>query len=371
MPSLGSGFRGPGSASDVRTPHSDMPVLAYETLLALTARAAEALGSPPDEAAQVAESLAKANLAGHDSHGVIRIEQYAKMVADGDLMPGGPTVTVRETACTALLDGGWNFGQVVARRAVALGIEKARQYGTGTISVRNSNHLGRLGEFTLLAADQGMLCLGTVNNHGRGNLVAPFGGSDGRLATNPISFASPGPRHPWVVDITTSVVAEGKVRIKRNAGERLPEGWLLDNQGRPSTDPADLYTDPRGALLPFGGPQGHKGFALAVMVDLLSGALSGAGCSHSSTCRLGNAMFFHVVDIEKFVPLEEYLEHAAVLERHVKGSPPAPGFSEVVMPGEPELRAEAARRREGIRVDDATWAQFRTVLAGLGVEAPA
>jgi uncharacterized oxidoreductase len=348
-----------------------MPTFTYQELFALTARAVEALGSPPEEAAIVAESLAKSNLAGHDSHGVIRIEQYAQMVADGDLMPGGATTTVRETACTALLDGGWNFGQVVARRAVQRGIEKARQYGSGTISVRNSNHLGRLGEFTLLAAEEGMLCLGTVNNHGRGNLVAPFGGSDGRLATNPISFAAPGPERPVLVDITTSVVAEGKVRIKRNAGEAVPEGWLLDNQGRPSTDPADLYTSPRGAILPFGGAQGHKGFALGVMVDLLSGALSGAGCSHSSTCRLGNAMFFHVVDIEKFVPLEEFLEHAAVLERHVKASPPAAGFSEILMPGEPELRTEARRRAEGITVDPGTWAQFRAVLARLGVEAPA
>lgn len=348
-----------------------MPTFSFETLYQVTLQAVSALGSPPDEAAVVADAIARANVAGHDSHGIIRLEQYAAMVRSGDLIPGGPTTVVREAPCTALLDGGWNFGQVVARRAVDLAMRKAREYGTGTVSVRNSNHLGRLGEYTLLAARDGMICFGTVNNHGRGNLVAPFGGRDGRLATNPLSFACPGPERPILVDITTSVVAEGKVRIKRNAGERVPEGWLLDNQGNPSTDPADLYTNPRGALLPFGGIVGHKGYALAIMVDILSGALSGAGCSYSSTCRLGNAMFFTVVDIEKFVSMEEFLAQVEILERHVKASPPAPGFGEILMPGEPELRAEEQRLREGIFIDDETWRQFVECARGLGVDAGA
>lgn len=345
-----------------------MPTFSFQSLHQATLQAVSALGSPPDEAAIVADAIARANLAGHDSHGVIRLEQYAKMVQDGDLIPGGKTTVVREAPCTALLDGGWNFGQVVARRAMDLAISKAREYGTGTVSVRNSNHLGRLGEYTLMAAREGMLCIGTVNNHGRGNLVAPFGGSDGRLATNPISFACPGPDRPILVDITTSVVAEGKVRIKRNAGQRVPDGWLLDNKGNPSNDPADLYTNPRGALLPFGGIVGHKGYALGIMVDLLSGALSGAGCSYSSTCRLGNAMFFTVVDIEKFVTLEEFLAQARILEDHVKASPPAPGFGEILMPGEPELRAEETRMRNGIVIDDESWRQFVECSRGLGVE---
>lgn len=345
-----------------------MPTLAFDQLCTMGRRVVRALGSPEEEAAVVADALARANLAGHDSHGIIRLEQYAKMVRDGDLVPGGPTTVVREAPCTALLDGGWNFGQVVAERALQVAMRKAREFGTGTVSVRNSNHLGRLGEYTLMAAREGLLCLGTVNNHGRGNLVAPFGGSDGRLATNPISFACPGPERPVLVDITTSVVAEGKVRLKRNAAQPVPEGWLLDNQGRPSTDPADLYTDPRGAILPFGGIVGHKGYALSVMVDILSGALSGAGCSYSSTCRLGNAMFFTVVDIEKFVTREEFLEQVAVLERHVKASPPAPGFSEILMPGEPELREEERRMREGIVIDDETWRQFMQCARELGVE---
>jgi uncharacterized oxidoreductase len=344
-----------------------MPTLSFAALCEVACKTAAALGCPPEEAAIVGESLARANVAGHDSHGIIRLEQYAKMVRDGDIVPGAPTTILRETACTAVVDGGWNFGQVAARRAVELGIRKARDYGTGTITLRNSNHLGRLGEYTLLAAEAGMVCFATVNNHGRGNMVAPFGGSDGRLATNPLSFACPGPERPILVDITTSVVAEGKVRLKKNAGLPVPEGWLIDNQGRPSTDPDDLYTTPRGAILPFGGIVGHQGYALGVMVDILAGGLSGAGCSHSSTCRLGNAAFFNVVDPEKFVPREEFLENVGVLERHLKASPPAPGVQEIMMPGEPELRAEERRMREGIFVDEETWRQFATCATTLGV----
>jgi uncharacterized oxidoreductase len=347
-----------------------MPTLSFTTLSQLARDTAIAFGCPADEAAIIGDSLAKANLAGHDSHGIIRLEQYAKMVPTGEIVPGGRIEVVRETPCTAVLDGGWNFGQVVARRAVELGIEKARQYGSGTISVRHSNHLGRLGEYTLMAAEAGMVCFATVNNHGRGNLVAPFGGSDGRLSTNPLSFAAPGRERPILVDITTCVVAEGKVRLKKNAGQRVPEGWLINNQGLPTTDPEDLYTEPRGAILPFGGSVGHKGFALGVMVDILSGALSGAGCSQSSTCRLGNALYLQVIDPEKFVPRDEFLDQIEILRRHIKASPPAPGFQEVLMPGEPEFRAEERRLQEGIPVDDETWRQFADCARCLGVEVP-
>lgn len=344
-----------------------MPTYRCEELQNLAARALAALGCPEDEAVIIAESLVRSNLAGHDSHGIIRVEQYAALVRSGNIIPGAPTTIVRETPAAAVLDGGWNFGQVVARRAVGLAVRKAREVGAATVTVRNSNHLGRLGEYALQAAEAGMLCIASVNNHGRGNLVAPFGGSDGRLATNPVAFASPGPDRPILVDITTSVVAEGKVRLLRNAGKPAPEGWLIDHEGRPTTDPGVLYTEPKGAILPFGGPVAHKGFALSLMVDILSGALSGAGCSQSATARLGNAMFFHVMDIEQFLPRDEFLQHVAILEENVLGSPPAPGFERVMLPGEPELRQEEKRRREGIPIDDVTWSQFVDCLRSLGV----
>ena len=345
-----------------------MPVLQYERLESLTAEVVEALGSPPEEAALVAKALARANLAGHDSHGVIRLEQYAAMVREGAIVPGAPLSIIKETPAIALVDGGWNFGQVIAYRVVDLVIEKARNLGIGAVALRNSNHVGRLGEYTLQVAKQGLIAIATLNNHGRGNLVAPFGGTDGRLATNPISIASPGPEQPLLMDITSSVTAEGKVRVKRNAGQTLPEGWIIDNQGRPSTNPNDLYTDPRGAILPMGGCVAHKGYALGMMIDVLSGALSGAGCSQSATGRLGNAMFLCAIDLQQLVPREEFDEHVRILIQHVTASPPAPGFERILLSGEPELRAEAERAREGIPIDAVTWGQFAELAQSLGVE---
>src|SRR5947207_6118158 len=222
-----------------------MPVLTADHLRAIARRMVAALNAPPDEAILIADSLVDSNLAGHDSHGVLRLEQYARMVRDGNITPGAPTEVIQEMAATALIDGHWNFGQVVAFRAVEVGLRKAREAGSAVVSVRNANHLGRLGEFTLKAACDGFVAIAGINNHGRGNLVAPWGGSDGRLATNPISIAAPGPERPLLLDITTSVVAEGKVRLKRNAGQPVPEGWLVNHRGEPTTDPADLYESPR------------------------------------------------------------------------------------------------------------------------------
>jgi uncharacterized oxidoreductase len=344
-----------------------MPTLTYDALRDLAGRLVRAMGAPPDEVPIVADALARANLAGHDSHGVIRLEQYARMVREGGIVPGAPTTVVTEGPATALLDGNWNFGAVVATRAVQLAARKAREAGVATVTVRNANHLGRLGEYTLLAAEEGFAAIGCVNNHGRGTLVAPWGGSDGRLATNPLSIATPGPERPLLLDITTSVVAEGKVRLKRNAGVPCPEGWLVDHRGEPTTDPACLYGEPRGAILPFGGQVGHKGYGLAVMVDVLAGALSGAGCSRSPDARLGNAMFFTLVDVERFLPLAEFTTQVQVLADWLRASPPAPGFREILLPGEIEAREEERRRREGIEVDAETWRQLAATAEQLGV----
>jgi len=147
----------------------------------------------------------------------------------------------------------------------------------------------------------------------------------------------------------------------------VPEGWLVNSRGEPTTDPADLYVEPRGAILPFGGSVGHKGYGLAVMVDVLAGALSGAGCSQSSTARLGNAMFFTFVDVERFLPREQFNAHVRVLIDHLRASPPAPGFGEILMPGEVEAREAERRRRDGIPIDEETWRQLLAAAGELNV----
>jgi uncharacterized oxidoreductase len=357
-----------------------MPILSAEKLEKFAARLLEAAGRtlpslrsggcPAPEAAIVAGALVRANLAGHDSHGVIRLEQYYRLMRDGLIVPGAPLEIVTETPNTAVIDGHWGFGQVIARRATEIAIEKARASAVGVVSVRGSNHLGRLGDYPAMAAEQGMIALATVNNHGGGAWVAPWGGREGRLSTNPISIATPGPERPVLLDITTSVVAEGKIRVKRNRGERMPPGWAIDARGEPTTDPMDLYSQPRGAMLPFGGEVGHKGFALSLMVDILAGALSGAGCTRPDAPRVGNALFLLVIDVARMTPLDAFQERVRALVDYVRSAALAPGFSEILIPGEPEYRTEARRRRDGILVDDETWRQITNIAGSLRVALP-
>jgi uncharacterized oxidoreductase len=347
-----------------------MPTFPADTLHSFAARLLEAAGAPAEEAAIVAGALVRANLAGHDSHGVIRLEQYCRLMREGLIVPGAPTEVVSETAGSAVIDGHWGFGQVVAERATEIAIAKAKVCGVGVVGVRHSNHLGRLGDYPAMAAERGMIGIATVNNHGGGAWVAPWGGREGRLSTNPIAIATLGPERPIVLDITTSVVAEGKIRVKRNRGEPMPPGWAINAEGEPTTDPMDLYTQPRGAILPFGGESGHKGFGLSLMVDILAGALSGAGCSRPNAPRMGNALFLLVIDVAQMTPLSAFHEEVRGLIEYVKSSALAPGFTEILMPGEPEARMEAQRRRDGILVDDETWRQIADIARALNLELP-
>ncbi len=254
-----------------------MPTLTADRLVTFARSLFVAAGVPADEAQIVATSLVGANLAGHDSHGVIRITQYLQGVADGHLKPGTPLSIVHETPAVLVCDGGWNLGQVQAHRLLQRMTEKARAVGLATGTLKNCGHIGRLGEYGEAAAEQGLAFLATVNNHGFGRAVAPPGGTQGRIGTNPLALAVPGqPGEPVVLDIALSVCAEGKVRVQFNKGEPVPEGWLLDSQGKPTTDPGVLYHEPKGTILPLGGQQAYKGFGLGLLLDMLVGGLSGA-----------------------------------------------------------------------------------------------
>jgi uncharacterized oxidoreductase len=347
-----------------------MPIAQADELKRFATAVVAAMGGSTEEAETVADVLVRSNLAGHDSHGVIRLEQYARMVRAGQIVPGAPFEIVRQTPAMALVDGHWGFGPVVATRATRLAMEMARASGVAAVSVRGSNHISRLGHYVLMAAEAGLVAFMTANNHGGGTWVAPWGGSDRRLSTNPIAFAAPAGRLPLLVDITTSTVAEGKVRVLRNKGLPIPEGWAIHADGSPLTDPAHMYGPPHGSLLAFGGITGHKGFALSTMVELLSGALSGAGCSGKENAAPGNAIFLLVIDPSAVGSLEAFQAEAARLIDWVKASPPLPGGTGVMAPGEPEFRAEERRRAEGIPLDDETWRQLRELAGGLGVGLP-
>ena len=259
-----------------------MPIFSADQLEKLGARIFEAAGVPEDEAQIVAESLVKSNLTGHDSHGFIRVPQYVDTMKKGSTVPGAELEVVSETPNTAVLKGNWGFGQVMARKAMEVAIGKARTNFVSTVTMSQSNHIGRLGEYPVIAVENGMIGMIMINNHGTGQLMTPWGGTARRLSPSPMSIGLPtGSADPVVLDISMSVMAEGKVRVKRNRGEKLQEGAIIDAEGNPSTEPKDLYGPPQGAILPFGGIVGYKGYGLGFVVDVLAGALSGAGCSRA------------------------------------------------------------------------------------------
>ncbi len=345
-----------------------MPTFTVDQLAAIGTQIFEAAGAPAEEAQTVARLLSNANLVGHDSHGVIRIPQYLQFIENGDLTPGAPIELVRETPATAVVNGNWGFGQVITSKAMEIAIEKAKATGVSSVVVQCANHIGRLGDYAQMATSHDMIAMVMANNHGAGRNVAPWGGRERRLSTSPICVAIPtGTSEPIVMDITGSVVAEGKVRVMRNRGLPVPEGWILDAEGNPSTDPNDFYGPPQGAILPFGGMVGHKGFALSMIIEMMSGGLSGAGCSQPDATRVGNAISITVYHILHFAPLEQFYQQINDFVRYVRSSELAPGFDEIVVPGEPESRVEAQRRAEGIFVEDETWRQIHAAAEKLGV----
>lgn len=348
-----------------------MPTFSAAALTAFARSLFLAAGLPADEAAAVSASLVDANLCGHDSHGVIRIMQYLKAVEDGLLVPGAPFVVFRETPALVAADGNRGFGQVQARRLLDRLAPKARQTGIAAGTLKHCGHIGRLGEYAEIAVGQGFGFLATVNNHGYGRGVAPPGGTEGRIGTNPLCMAAPTNGEPVVLDIGTSVCAEGKVRVHYNKGTAVPEGWLLDAQGRPTTDPRVLYHDPRGTILPLGGPQAYKGFGIGLLLDMFAGGLSGAPCSRPEAPSVaGNAVLFILLDVNLFAGAEHFLREVSDLADNVKTCPRAEGVEELLLPGDPERRTRARRSREGVPLDDGTWGQLTALAQKLRVAIP-
>lgn len=322
-----------------------------------------AAGSEPDEAAIVTDHLIAANLAGHDSHGVIRIPAYIRWVNEGKVLPNQTSRTVFENEAVAVLDGCLGYGQVVGAQATELAISKCARHGVAAVALRNAGHVGRLGHYAEMATRAEKVSLHFVNTTGMGVLVAPVGGTSRRLSANPLAAGIPcGSAAPIILDISTSAIAGGKVHVALNQGVPVPEGCLLDASGRPTTDPKDFFADPPGALLPFGG---HKGYALSVIVDALAGALTGGGCTGPGKDRLEQGMLSIVLDPAFFAD-----SFAAEIRRFVdylKGARRVSDSAEILMPGEPEHRTRADRVRVGIPLDDTTWSEICQVSTDLNV----
>lgn len=344
-----------------------MPVFTPEFLRKAAYHIYRAKGTPESDAAVVATHLVKANLVGHDSHGVIQIPTYAERIDAGHIVPGAPFVVEKEAPCTAVIDGNWGWGFVVTERAMNMAIEKARTNGVAAITVRRQSHIGRLGDYPTMALNQGMIGLITADSGAAPKHVAPFGGRARKLGTNPMCIGMPSNLEgPVLMDMASSTVALGKIALARSRQESIPTGWIVDKDGNPTTDPNDYYSG--GALLPVGVDQGHKGYALSFMVEAFSGLLTGLGFGIDPEGRHNDGVFIAAFNLEHFRPLEEFKKDMGDFVEFVKESPPATGFKEVLYPGEIEYRTEQTRLKEGIFVEDETWAQISGLIKSLEVE---
>ncbi len=299
---------------------------------------------------------------------MIRVGPYLKLLAEGGIFANRRARIMKDAGALITVDGQQGYGLVIARQAIALGAGRARAHGVAVVGIRNASHLGRIGAWAEQAAAAGLISLHFVNTTGFGILVAPFGGSDRRLSVNPIAMGVPRPgAAPIIHDMSTGIIAAGKVRVAQNKGELVPEGCLIDAEGRPTRDPAALFADPPGALLTFGG---HKGYGLSIFCEILAGALTGGGSSHPDNPdarRLVNNMLSILIDPERMNGIDAMATDLARLEDWVKASPPASPGGEILFPGEPERRLKAKRLAEGIPLDANTLDQLRAAAHSVGV----
>ena len=328
-----------------------------------------AAGFSTEDASVVVDHLVDSSLFGHDSHGVLRIYEYLDFFTSGVWRTEGAPRVVSDKPCMAVVDGEATMGQIGGTFAMRLAMRKAREHGVGTVVLRNCGHLGRVGAHPLIAAREGMIGLAVVNAGRLGRQIAPYGGIDGKLSTNPIAFAAPRrDADPIMVDMATSVTAEGKIRVARNRGESVPDGWLIDCEGQPTNDPCDYLEDPRGAILPLGGVGAHKGYCLSFVVEVLGGVLSGGGVANGAMKFTSNGAMLTAYHIEHFVDLDQYYEEVETLVRHVGTSRVDPEVGEILVPGEPEFRCARERGEHGIEIDATTWSRIREGAQGLGID---
>ena len=335
--------------------------IAERALESVVAAIFERAGAPAAHALRAAQGLVGANMAGHDSHGVVRVPAYLAGIRDRRLDPNARARIVHETATVAVIDGGSGFGQVIGREAMAIAIAKARTGGgLALAAVRRSYHLGRIGEWAEQCAEAGLVSLHFVNVVDVGGLVAPFGGRERRMSTNPFACGVPVPGgEPVILDMATSKVAEGKVQVARNKGTQVPPEAIIDAKGQPTRNPSDLYGPPPGALLHFGE---HKGYGLALIVDLLGGALTGGGANHDGhpaiPSVIHNNMLSIVIDPAVAGDGQFAADETRAFIAWIKSSAPLDPGSPVLVPGDPERAHRRERGRDGIPLDAETWRQI-------------
>jgi uncharacterized oxidoreductase len=327
----------------------------------------EAGGSHAGEAQRVAENLVSANLLGHDSHGIGMIPRYVDALLEGGLAVNQHPRVKLDSGTLLALDGGMGYGQVIGHEATAMAIARASEHGVCIMALGRSHHLGRIGQWGEQAVAAGLISISFVNVISRA-IVAPYGGADARFGTNPVCIAIPLPGEPpFVLDMATSAVAQGKVRVAYNKGEKVSPEWLIDNRGNPTAEARYGVVEPFGALRTFGL---HKGYGLALACELLGGALTGGGTWHSddkSKRRVWNGMLSILVDPARLDSGGVFGEETRAFLDAMRKTPVAPGFDKVRIAGEPERETRAKREKEGIPVDQATWNEIQAAADKLGL----
>lgn len=330
------------------------------------------------ESARIADNLVEANLTGHDSHGVIRTPRYVQWLSEGKLLAGRETSTVSDAGAMLVLDGNYGFGQTVGRAAVEQGIERCLSDGFAVVALRHAGHLGRIGAWAEMAVEAGLVSMHFVNVAGS-ILVAPFGGVDRRMSTNPVTIGLPvADGAPVILDFATSAVAEGKVLVAAKGGKALPEGVLIGPDGEPGNDPWLLYgdVDPGrtpdlrngpGALRTMGD---HKGSGLALVCELLAGALTGSGCTRPDLPRVYNGMLSIYMSPDRFGDDEFFKSETQRYLDYFRQSRSIPGVDQVLTPGEPERRAREERLAGGVPLAADAWQAIAETASGVGVTAP-
>lgn len=354
-------------------PQQDVPMfpVPVDVLNPYITRVLRGMSADDAEAGIVAANLLDANLAGHDSHGIGMIPKYHASFKEGYLKAGQHASVAKDTGPVMVFDGHMGYGQVIGREVTEQAIARARENGFVLAALRGAHHIGRIGAWGEMCAEAGLVSVHYVNGYSN-MIVAPFGGTDARYGTNPYCTAIPGidGEPPIILDMATTRIAMGKVRVAYNAGKPVPGDSLIDSRGQPTTDPAVMFEEPTGALISFAQ---HKGYGLSMVCDMLGGGLTGGGTGlphRNKSPRIVNNMFMMIMTPGLFDDADAVMADIQAFRQHVLASPPADGVDAVMMPGEPERKSRAQRRRDGVPVDLNTWNLIAGVAGEMGVDVP-
>ena len=337
-----------------------------DILIDLTRRIFKAIGSNEAEAEVVAQRLVNSNLSGHDSHGVIRIPTYIKWIQEEKTLLNQTIGIETDNGSLVVVDGKFGLGQSIGQQAMQLGIERAALHGVAVIALKDSAHLGRIGDWPEMCTDAGMISVHFVNTSGMGNLVAPYGAVERRLSANP--FAVGVPTHgdfPLILDMSACTIAEGKIRVALHAGEQVPDGCLIDHEGNPTTDPKTFYGPPAGSILPIAA---HKGSALSMIIEMMAGALTGGSCTNPERAdRLTNGMLSIIMDRSKLQSEDYFFNEVQRYSDYVRSAKLIDENSQILLPGEIEHNTRAKRRVEGIQLSQTTIDMIHETCNSLGL----